>query len=91
MAKPSGYSTYTFRVPNELKEALRADAERNSRSVNSHVVQILQYYLDGELIPVAKLLEEPAVRKLLQAVVLEAGKTRTRKRKSSRRKPDAAR
>lgn len=64
--------SYTFRVPKELKEALKADAIRNSRSVNQHVVDVLGAYLSGELIPAEKLLTDPAVRRLLRAAIKQS-------------------
>lgn len=66
---PSDQITYTFRLPKDLKDAMRADAEKHARSVNQHVVDILGSYLRGDLIPAEKLLTEPAVRKLIAAAV----------------------
>lgn len=60
---------YTFRLPRELKDAMAADAEKHSRSINGHFVEVLRAYFAGELIPAEKLLTEPSVRKLLQAAI----------------------
>lgn len=60
---------YTFRLPRELKDAMVADAEKHSRSINAHFVEVLRAYFAGELIPAEKLLTEPSVRHLLQAAV----------------------
>lgn len=62
-------TTYTFRFPQKLKDALKADAERHSRSINQHVIDVLSGYLNGDLVPAAKLLADKGVQRLIQAAV----------------------
>jgi len=61
--------SYSFRMPRALKDALKADADKNSRSLNQHVTDVLTAYLEGRLIDAERLLSDPAVRRLLRAAI----------------------
>jgi len=66
---------YTVRVERELKDAMKADAETHSRSLNAHFVKILEQYLAGELVPVDELLNDPRSRNLIKAIIQSATET----------------
>ena len=65
---------YMVRVPRSLKDAMKEDAERHSRSLNAHFCRILELYFDGELVPVNDLAKTPAVRSLVKEAIKEATK-----------------
>ena len=79
--KKTGTIFYTVRIPRDLKDLIKADAERNSRSINQHFVTIMREYLEGDLVPAKRLLTEPSVRRLIQAAV-ELNDRRRRKEKA---------
>ena len=63
---------YMVRMPRALKDAMKDDAKRHSRSLNAHFCRILQLYFDGELVPVADLAKTPVVRSLVKEAIKEA-------------------
>ena len=65
---------WTVRIPRDLKDAMKEDAERHSRSLNAHFVRILKLYFDGQLVPVEDLVKTPAVRNLIKEAIKEAVK-----------------
>lgn len=77
---PQNIVNYTVRIPLELKDALKADAEKNSRSINAHFVKIVEQYLAGDLIPVKNLLTDPAVKNMIAALCSDSAKKPPRKR-----------
>lgn len=68
---------YTVRIPREVKDAMKASAEKHSRSLNAHFVKVMEQYLSGELVPVAEILADPASRNLIKALLREAETERT--------------
>lgn len=48
MKKTNHDARMTIRLTKELHEALKASAERNKRSINDHVLWILENYISDE-------------------------------------------
>lgn len=65
---------YMVRMPRALKNAMKEDAKRHSRSLNAHFCRILQLYFDGELVPVNDLVKTPAVKNLIKEFAKEVSK-----------------
>lgn len=62
----------TIRIKKSVKSAIKASAEQHSRSLNNHVVTILEQFAKGDIIAAEQLLTDPANRHLIRAVIKEA-------------------
>lgn len=63
---------YAIRLPRDLKNRMKDDAEKRKISLNANLIKVYQQYLDGELIPVGEILEDPRSKELIKKVIQEA-------------------
>ena len=65
---------YTVRIPREIKDLMRDNADQNGRSLNGLFVWVMEKYLKGELIPAETLLKDQGTRRLVKEVIKESKK-----------------
>ncbi len=65
---------YSIRLERQLKNRIRQDAEAHGRSLNRHMITILEDYIEGRSVPVERATKTPALRNLIKEAVKEAAK-----------------
>ena len=72
MSSPPEIIGYSIRLERQLKDRIREDAALHDRSLNRHMVTILEDYIEGRLLPVERATKTPAFRNLIKEAVKEA-------------------
>lgn len=64
--------SYTVRLERQVKDRIRDDAKLHGRSLNRHIVTILEDYIEGRLLPVERAIKTPAFKNLVKTAIKEA-------------------
>ena len=66
--------SYTVRLERQVKDRIRDDAELHGRSLNRHMITILEDYIEGRTVAVELATKAPALRNLIKESIKEAAK-----------------